>query len=156
MGDRILGAFCVVIASAMGWSARAYSADISYEPVGPRAFPLLLAVLLGLLGLWLLLAPKHVSSAGGTPVLATTSTTTWRAIGLCAVSVLVYGALFQTLGFVVATVLMSVPVGMAFGGSLRACLLGGAGLGISLFFLFDRVLDVILPTGLLSFVLGGR
>ena len=51
---------------------------------------------------------------------------------------------------------MSVPVGMAFGGSLRNCLIGGVGLGIGLFFLFDRVLDVILPTGLLAFVLGGR
>ena len=29
-------------------------------------------------------------------------------------------------------------------------------MGIILFFLFDRVLDVVLPTGLLSVVLGGH
>ena len=75
---------------------------------------------------------------------------------MCAGTVLVYGALFQTVGFVIATAVMSVPVGMAFGGSLRNCLIGGVGLGMGLFFLFDRVLDVILPTGLLAFVLGGR
>lgn len=156
MGDRILGALCLVVASAMAWAARGYAAEISYEPVGPRAFPLLLSVLLALVGVWLLVARKHAAVPGGTPVLAPTSSTSWRAIALCAGTVLVYGGLFQTLGFVVATVLMSVPIGMAFGGSLRHCLIGGVGLGIALFFLFDRVLDVILPTGLLAFVLGGR
>ena len=30
------------------------------------------------------------------------------------------------------------------------------GLGLGLFFLFDKLFDVILPTGVLSFVLGGR
>lgn len=156
MGDRILGVLCLVAASAMAWAARGYAAEISYEPVGPRAFPLLLSALLGLVGLWLLVVRKRAAMPGGTPVLAPTSTTSWRAIALCAATVLVYAALFQSVGFVVATVLMSVPVGMAFGGSLRNVLIGGVGLGIGLFFLFDRALDVILPTGLLAFVLGGR
>jgi len=44
----------------------------------------------------------------------------------------------------------------AFGGTLKGGLLGGLGLGLGLFFLFDKVLDVILPTGVLSFLLGGR
>ena len=51
---------------------------------------------------------------------------------------------------------MAVPVGMAFGGDWKKSLIGGAGLGLGLFILFDKLLDVVLPTGLLSFVLGGR
>ena len=51
---------------------------------------------------------------------------------------------------------MALPVGRAFGGTLRASLVGGLGLGLGLFFLFDKLLDVILPTGVLAFVLGGR
>ena len=43
MSDRILGAVCVVAAAGMAWAAQDYAAAISYEPVGPRAFPLLLA-----------------------------------------------------------------------------------------------------------------
>ena len=31
-----------------------------------------------------------------------------------------------------------------------------AALGLVLFLLFDKLLDVVLPSGLLSFVLGGR
>ena len=40
MSDRILGAACVAVGAAMAWAAKDYAAPISYEPVGPRAFPL--------------------------------------------------------------------------------------------------------------------
>jgi putative tricarboxylic transport membrane protein len=157
MGDRILGLVCLVAASAMGWAAQSYAAEISYEPVGPRAFPLLLAVIMGAIGLWLLVKRQATAGAGGiTPTLKATSALNWKAAALCAATVLVYGLLFQVLGFWLATTLMSVPVGMAFGGSLKNTLIGGVGLGLGLYLLFDKVFDVILPTGLLSFILGGR
>lgn len=147
MSDRVLGAVCVVASAAMAWAAQDYAAAISYEPVGPRAFPLLLAVGLGLSGLWLVLRPTAGAEAfTGVP---------WKATALCAAAVLVYALLFQWLGFVLATALMAVPVGMAFGGSWKQSLTGGAALGLVLFLLFDKVLDVVLPTGLLSAVLGG-
>ena len=53
MSDRVLGVACVVVAAGMAWAAKDYAAPISYEPVGPRAFPLLLATLMGIGGLWL-------------------------------------------------------------------------------------------------------
>ena len=46
MSDRILGAACVVVAAGMAWAGHGYAAPIAYEPVGPRAFPLLLAALM--------------------------------------------------------------------------------------------------------------
>ena len=51
----------------------------------------------------------------------------WKAVAMCAATVMVYGALFQTLGFWLATILMAVPVGMAFGGTLKNTLIGGVG-----------------------------
>jgi putative tricarboxylic transport membrane protein len=51
---------------------------------------------------------------------------------------------------------MAVPVGLAFGGSWKQSLAGGAGLGLALFFMFDKLLDVVLPTGVLATLLGGR
>jgi putative tricarboxylic transport membrane protein len=146
--DRILGGVCVATAVAMGVAATSYVPQISYEPVGPRAFPLLLAVLIGLAGAWLVVRPSAHSAAvaaGRLPAL----------IG-CVVSALAYALLFQWLGFALATALMAVPVGMAFGGNWRQSLVGGIGLGLGLYVLFDKVLDVVLPTGLLAFVLGGR
>jgi putative tricarboxylic transport membrane protein len=148
MSDRILGAVCVVASAGMAWAARDYAAAISYEPVGPRAFPLLLAGLMAVGGGWLVLRPTlRAGVFRGVPLKATM---------LTALAVLVYALLFEVLGFALATAVMAVPVGMAFGGSWKQSLAAGAGLGLTLYFLFDKLLDVVLPTGLLSVVLGGR
>ncbi|MBT9553090.1 MAG: tripartite tricarboxylate transporter TctB family protein [Hydrogenophaga sp.] len=147
MSDRLLGAVCVVASAAMAWAAQDYAAAISYEPVGPRAFPLLLAAGLGLSGLWLVLRPTAGAEAfHGVP---------WKPTALCAGAVLAYALLFQWLGFALATALMALPVGMAFGGSWKQSLAGGAALGLVLFLLFDKLLDVVLPTGPLALLLGG-
>jgi putative tricarboxylic transport membrane protein len=144
--DRILGAVCLAAAAAMGWAALDYAAVISYEPVGPRAFPLLLAVLIGLCGAWLVARPSAHSAAVAPgrmgPLLA------------CMAAIVMYALLFETLGFTVATTLLAVPVGMAFGGTWRQSLLGGLALGVGLYIFLDKLLDVVLPTGVLSFFLG--
>lgn len=147
MSDRLLGAVCVVASAAMAWAAQDYAAAISYEPVGPRAFPLLLACGLCLCGLWMVVRP-----AVGAQVFRDVP---WRATALCASSVLAYALLFHWLGFALATALMALPVGMAFGGSAKQSLAGGAALGLILYMLFDKLLDVVLPTGPLSLLLGG-
>jgi len=148
MSDRILGAACVVVAAGMAWAAKDYAAPISYEPVGPRAFPLLLSALLAAGGAWLVVRPSAHDSGLGRAHL--------RALGLAVAAVFAYALLFELLGFTLATALMAVPVGMAFGGSWKQSLAGGVGLGLMLYLLFDKLLDVVLPTGLLSFILGGR
>lgn len=144
--DRILGVACLAGAAAMAWAGRDYAAVISYEPVGPRAFPLLLALLIGLCGAWLAARPSDHSAAltAGRlgPLLS------------CMAAILLYALLFETLGFIVATALMAVPVGMAFGGRWRQSLAGGLALGVGLYILLDKLLDVVLPTGLLSVFLG--
>ena len=148
MSDRILGAVCVVVGAGMAWAAQDYVAPISYEPVGPRAFPLLLATLLIGAGAWMTVRPSaHGFGLARADV---------RPIGLAMLAAIVYALLFQWLGFPVATAAMAVPVGMAFGGSWKQSLAGGAGLGLVLYLLFDKLLDVVLPTGLLSFAFGGR
>jgi putative tricarboxylic transport membrane protein len=146
--DRILGAVCVAAAIAMGVAAQGYAAQISYEPVGPRAFPMLLAVLIGLAGAWLVIRPSQHSAAVAAGRLA--------ALAGCVIAIVIYALLFQWLGFTLATALMAVPVGMAFGGNWKQSFVGGVGLGLGFFLLFDKLLDVVLPTGLLAFLLGGR
>jgi putative tricarboxylic transport membrane protein len=49
---------------------------------------------------------------------------------------------------VIATVLMSIPVGRIFGGSWKQSVLTGVGMGLVLFVLFDTLLDVVLPAGI--------
>lgn len=148
MSDRILGAVAVAAASAMAWAAADYAPPFSYEPVGPRAFPLLLAAAMALLGLWLIVKPAPHQGPWRVRHLAPTA-------GAMA-AVFAFALLFEVLGFAVATAAMAVPLGMAFGGTWKQALSGGVVMGLALFFVFDRALDVVLPTGLLAFALGGR
>jgi putative tricarboxylic transport membrane protein len=148
MSDRILGAVCVVAGAGMAWAAHGYAAPISYEPVGPRAFPLLLAALMALAGVWLIVRPGPQAFGLGPEQ--------FKPIGLAIVAVFTYAALFETLGFPVATALMALPVGMAFGGSWKQSLAGGVAMGLLFYLMFDKLLDVVLPTGLLKFLLGGH
>lgn len=145
MSDRILGLACTLLALVMGFAAQSYVAEISYEPVGPRAFPMLLAGLLAASGLWLMFKPSaDATQYGHLPL---------KLVGITLGTIFVYAFVFETLGFPLATALMSIPVGMAFGGNPAKCLAAGFVLGVGSFYMFDRLLDVVLPAGLLAPVL---
>lgn len=142
MSDRILGALALLGAVAMAIAAWGYAAPIDYEPVGPRAFPLLLATLIAACGAWLLVKPGAHA--------AFPSMSQLRNIALCACTVLAYGILFQWLGFILATAMLAIPVGRVFGGSWRQSVATGAALGVVGFLFFDKLLDVVLPLGVLK------
>lgn len=142
MSDRILGVLAMLFAASMAFMAWNYAAPVEYEPVGPRAFPLLLSGCMAACGGWLFARPgKREAFMRGLPLLN---------IGLCALAIIIYALLFQWLGFVVATALMALPVGRIFGGSWRQSALTGIGMGVVLFVLFDQLLDVVLPAGILK------
>jgi putative tricarboxylic transport membrane protein len=140
--DRVLGGLAILGAGAMAAACWNYAAPIAYEPVGPRAFPLVLAALLAVCGAWLVAKPAPNAAFGSE----------WQPgrIAACAAAIVAYAALFQLLGFVLATALMTLPVGRIFGGSWRQCVLTGIIMGVVLFVLFDKALDVVLPTGVLK------
>ncbi|MNI75442.1 Tripartite tricarboxylate transporter TctB family protein [compost metagenome] len=64
-----------------------------------------------------------------------------------------YAFLFQWLGFIIATSLMTVFVGRLFSGGWVKCAIGGVVMSVLFFLLFDKVLDVVLPGGLLETLL---
>ncbi|MCX7814403.1 MAG: tripartite tricarboxylate transporter TctB family protein [Tepidimonas sp.] len=145
LNDRVLGVFALLLAALLVWQGWGLEAPFSYEPVGPRAFPLLLAAVIALCGLWLLVRGRD--RAEPNPPGANV-----RIAAMVAV-VTGYALVFVSLGFPVATALMAVFVGRLFGGRWLPCVAGGVGLGLGLYLLFDKVFDVVLPTGLLG--LGG-
>jgi putative tricarboxylic transport membrane protein len=57
---------------------------------------------------------------------------------------------FLWLGFVIANTIMVVFVGRLFGGSWVKAVITGVAMSVLFFLLFDKVLDVVLPTGLLG------
>ena len=57
MYDRICAAVLLVVAGLMAWLAYQLQVPFQYEPLGPKAFPLILAALIALCALWLLYRP---------------------------------------------------------------------------------------------------
>ena len=69
---------------------------------------------------------------------------------LATVAIVIYALLFELLGFTLATALMTVPIARLFGGTWKQGLLTGVLMGVVFYFVFDRLLDVVLPAGLLK------
>ncbi len=140
--DRLFAAVWLVLCVVAGWLATGFVAEISYEPVGPGAFPLVLCILMAVCCLWLIARPGAATAWPARPVLAR--------LALMIASLLAYALTFQWLGFAIATALLTAALGRLFGGSWRVCLVAGILLGGALYLVFDRVLDVTLPAGLLA------
>lgn len=144
MVDRLFAGVWLVLTFGFAAIARTYEAQFSYEPIGPRAFPLMLAGISAVCSLWLLLRPKRVAEV--LPPLPEG--------GVVRAAVLIFGLfayafLFEWAGFPLATVIATVVIGRMFGGSWLGVTGAGIALGLSLFVLFDRILDVTLPIGAL-------
>lgn len=142
MSNRSLGLGAVTAAILMAWNAYGLHTPFSYEPLGPRAFPMSVAPIMGLCGLKLL-----VEGEGRSP--ANPPGANWRIAAMIIVLV-GYALSFERLGFIIGTTIMTTLVGKIFGGHwLKSAIAGLLG-SFLLFFLFDRALDVVLPVGLLG------
>jgi putative tricarboxylic transport membrane protein len=142
MVDRVFAGIWLLLTLGFAAMASTYAAKYSYEPIGPRAFPLLLAGISGACALWLLVRPKALAETlAGLPEGGRV-----RAAVLI-VGVFAYAFLFETIGFPLSTALMTIVIGRLFGGSWLWLAVAGAVMGISLYLLFDRLLDVTLPLG---------
>ncbi len=77
-----------------------------------------------------------------------------RKVLLCIVALLAYALLFEPLGFVLSTALAGFAMGLLFNGRLLPSAVSGLLMGVLLYVLFDRLLDVPLPLGVLELMEG--
>ncbi|MDP9563446.1 UNVERIFIED_ORG: putative tricarboxylic transport membrane protein [Rhizobium nepotum] len=137
--DRFLGVAALALAAVMITFGYNLQAPFAYEPVGPRAFPLMAAGAIAICGLLLVLKPGQANMTEGSGIT--------RPILILAVCLLAYALLFQPVGFVISTTLMMVPIAMVFGALWWQGAITGVALAVSSYILFDKVLDVVLPVG---------
>ncbi|SNR92556.1 putative tricarboxylic transport membrane protein [Pseudomonas japonica] len=145
--QRLFALALLAVCAALAVMAWPYQAAFSYEPVGPRAYPLLMLGLMGLALAYLAFRPTPIVRGEDEPEL---DRETLNKIGLCVGLLLVFAATFEPLGFIVASILVGLPMARLYGGRWLPSALIIGGMSITLYVLFDRVMDVPLPLGLLD------
>ncbi|KHE00091.1 tripartite tricarboxylate transporter TctB family protein [Pantoea stewartii] len=139
MSDRIFATLWLMLCLAGLVVAWQIQSEYSYEPVGPRPFPLALLTLMALCAVMLLLRKPDA--------IQWPAPQTMKRLVALAVMLFVYGWLFERLGFPLSTALLTFGIGMLFGARWWAAVLSGAVMGWALFYAFDHLLDVTLPAG---------
>ncbi len=137
--DRVLGVALIGLAAFIAAQAFQLEVPFSYEPVGPKAFPLGLGILLALLSLVLIFRP---GPDGHWP---------HRALALrlllVLVLLLVYAVLFTQLGFIASSLMVVMALARLFGATWGKALITGVVMSIAGYFLFTSGLGISLPAG---------
>ncbi|WP_174507809.1 tripartite tricarboxylate transporter TctB family protein [Klebsiella oxytoca] len=139
MSDRIFAGIWLLLCTGGMFIAWQIHSEYSYEPVGPRPFPVGIIGLMLLCSVLLLLRRPDVVAWPGRLVLQRLLT--------MVVVLMLYAWGFEWLGFPLATALLTAVIGLLFGATLRATAVAGAVMGIALWYAFDTLLDVTLPPG---------
>ena len=147
--QRIFASVLLLACAGLALMAWPYQAAFSYEPVGPRAFPLLMLGLMGLGLLYMLFRPTPIVHSDDDPKL---DRETLNKIGICIVLLLIFAGLFEPLGFILSSILIGIPIARLYGGRWWPSIVVTTLMSIGLYLLFDKLMDVPLPLGLLEFL----
>ena len=145
--QRVFAVAMLLVCLGLAVMAWPYQAAFSYEPVGPRAFPLLMLALMGLGLLYMIFRPSAVVHSEDDPKL---DRETLTKIGLCVVLLLVFAGTFETLGFIISSILIGIPMARLYGGRWLPSIVIISLMSVGLYLLFDIAMDVPLPLGLLD------
>ena len=147
LAQRVFASVLLLVCVGLAAMAWPYQAAFSYEPVGPRAFPLLMLALMGLGLIYMIFRPSAVVHSEDDPKL---DRETLTKIGLCIVLLLIFAGTFESLGFILSSILVGIPLARLYGGRwLPSCVIISL-VSVGLYLLFDKAMDVPLPLGLLD------
>lgn len=142
MSDRIFGGLTLLLAGIYLWTARGFDPGLISDPLGPQTFPYLLGSVLAVTALALLLRPDPSPPWPDLRHLAQ--------MGIIVAVLVAYALLLERLGFLIATMLAASLIGRRLGASWRTALFTGIGVALVVYGLFDKILELPLPAGLLK------
>ena len=143
MSDRIFGGIGIFIALVFAWRTTIIQESFLSDAVGPKAFPLIIAAILGLCSLYFLLKPDPDPDWPAFGTLAE--------IGFAVLVMIAYAELLPVIGFVIATALASTYLTWRLGTPPLQSLVVGAATSLGIYVIFHLVLGLSLAEGPLGF-----
>ena len=143
MGDRLFGGICLALAGFYIWQATQIQVSFITDPVGPKTFPIIIGLLLGISSLVILIKPDPAPH--------------WPALGRLveigvAVAVLIaYAYALPQIGFIIATALAAAFLGWRLGATPLQSVASGVATSIAIYIVFHLILGLTLAEGPLGF-----
>lgn len=143
MSDRIFGIACVVLAGLFIWQATLIEPGFIVDPMGPKAFPVVIGIVLALGGLYPILRPDPEPA--------------WPALGRLieigfAVAVMVaYALVLPRAGFLASTAVAAALLGWRLGSRPIAAVAAGAAIAVAIYVIFHVILGLSLARGPFGF-----
>lgn len=143
MSDRIFGIVGLLLAIGFAFSALAIEESFLSDAVGPKAFPLIIAAILGLSSIVIALRPDAEPQ--------------WPAlgrlveVGAAVVMMILYAELLPEIGFVIATAIAATYLAWRLGSGPIESVLVGIGTSVGIYVIFHLVLGLSLARGPLGF-----
>ena len=143
MSDRIFASICIALALLMAWGATVIEESFIQDPLGPKAFPLVIAVVLAACGVAMLLRPDEEPVW---PRRRKQIQLLWT-IG----AMVLYVQFLPSAGFLIATAIGAGFLSWQLGASIKQACWGGGGISVSIYVVFKLVLGLSLARGPFGF-----
>ena len=140
MIDRLFGVFLLFLGVYVVYGGLTLEVPFSYDPLGPKTFPVILGALLSALSLVVIAKPEKSHFPQSATMLNTV---------LIVVLLVLYSLSFNFLGFLLSTALLVFFISRIFKGTTKQALGSALGVSLSVYVLFGVLLDVALPMGTL-------
>lgn len=142
MSDRIFGVFGVCLAIFYAFAALQIEESFLSDAVGPKAFPLIIATILGISSAVIALRPDPEPAWPALPRLAE--------IAAAVVMMVLYAQFLPVVGFVVATTVAAAYLSWRLGSAPVEAALVGLGTGVGIYVIFHIVLGLSMARGLVE------
>jgi putative tricarboxylic transport membrane protein len=144
INDRVFGMLMLILAVVYGWEATKFPIPFGgHESVGPETFPIILAIILGISSIYLIVRPDPDEKWSPTAMLIE--------LGVVVLSMLAFAWAIEPIGFMLAAALVVSFLSWRMGASISKSLITGVTSSVIIFLLFNNVLELALPLGLLEF-----
>ncbi|HSM19270.1 MAG TPA: tripartite tricarboxylate transporter TctB family protein [Hyphomicrobiales bacterium] len=139
MNDRLLGVVCLALAAFLIWRATLVELSFIVDPLGPKAFPIIIGGVLGLAGLYPLLKPD--------PQLAWPGAGGFIEIAIAVIVLIAYALLLPEVGFVVTTAVAASILGWRLGSRPLMAAIAGTSISLGIYVIFHLILGLSLARG---------
>ncbi|PVB59599.1 tripartite tricarboxylate transporter TctB family protein [Labrenzia sp. 011] len=143
MSDRIFGAVGLILALGYAWAALVIEESFLSDAVGPKAFPLIIAAVLGLSSIMIFLKPDTAPEWPALPRLLE--------VGASVLVMILYAILLPEVGFIIATAVAASYLTWRLGTAPVASLVSGCLTSLGIYAVFHLVLGLSLARGPLGF-----